>query len=185
MAPLGKPRRGKPSIRSSATNGKPGSQGSIHDGRPGSTKNAQTYRETGSIRETAQSWHTTREVVRRYPAEGEARPERSIAPVARNRLEDGQRPPRLRAIQAHGFPSCAAVAAGRSGAEPVALFPPLVLDPTADALLVACNPEVGDYMRPLLRQMGSARIGATRNVSWRSSHEAVRNQEPFRQRWRH
>jgi len=55
-------------------------------------KNAQTYRETGSIRETAQSWHTTREVVRRYPAEGEARPERSIAPVARNRLEDGQAP---------------------------------------------------------------------------------------------
>jgi hypothetical protein len=39
-------------------------------------KTAQTYRETGSIRETAQSWHTTREVVRRwvrrYQAEGEA-----------------------------------------------------------------------------------------------------------------
>jgi hypothetical protein len=29
-------------------------------------KTAQTYRETGSIRETARRWHTTREVVRRY-----------------------------------------------------------------------------------------------------------------------
>jgi transposase-like protein len=39
-------------------------------------KNAQTYRETGSIRKTARRWHTTRQVVRRwvrrYQAEGEA-----------------------------------------------------------------------------------------------------------------
>ncbi len=49
---------------------------------PVAPKNAQTYRETGSIRETARRWHTTGEVVRRYPAEGEARPEPSLPPAA-------------------------------------------------------------------------------------------------------
>ncbi len=33
-------------------------------------KNAQTYGETGSIRETARRWHTTGEVVRRYRPKG-------------------------------------------------------------------------------------------------------------------
>jgi hypothetical protein len=38
--------------------------------------------------------------------------------------------PPLRVLQAHGF----------SGAERIALFPPLLLDPIADALLLACDP---------------------------------------------
>jgi hypothetical protein len=56
-------------------------------------KNAQTYRETGSIRKTARRWHTTRQVVRRwvrrYQAEGEARPERSLPPPAHLRAPHG------------------------------------------------------------------------------------------------
>jgi hypothetical protein len=39
--------------------------------------------------------------------------------------------PPLGVLQAHGF----------SGAERIALFPPLLLDPIADALLLACDPE--------------------------------------------
>jgi hypothetical protein len=44
--------------------------------------------------------------------------------------------PPLGVLQAHGF----------SGAERIALFPPLLLDPIADALLLACDPEGGNNL---------------------------------------